>query len=74
MNYVLDLQDIDKTKTMAVGGKAANLGGELFKIEEVRVPDGFCVSTEAFKEVMGGEHHPLANYLTSYPFEGGRTG
>lgn len=53
MNYVLDLQDIDKTKTMAVGGKAANLG-ELFKIEEVLVPDGFCVSTEAFKEVMGG--------------------
>jgi len=49
---VLDFQDIDKTKLMVVGGKGANLG-ELSKIEGIRVPDGFCISTEAFKRIIG---------------------
>jgi rifampicin phosphotransferase len=51
-SYVLGFQDIDKTKLMIVGGKGANLG-ELSKIEGIRVPDGFCVSTEAFKRIIG---------------------
>jgi len=51
-SYVLGFQDIDKTKLMVVGSKGANLG-ELSKIEGIRVPDGFCLSTEAFKRVMG---------------------
>ena len=50
--YVLGFQDIDKTKLMQVGGKGANLG-ELTKIEGIRVPDGFCISTEAFKRIIG---------------------
>jgi len=50
--YVLNFQDIDKTKLMVVGGKGANLG-ELSKIEGIRVPDGFCVSTEAYKRIIG---------------------
>src|SRR5262249_5212429 len=50
--YVLGFQDIDKTKLMVVGGKGANLG-ELSKIEGIRVPDGFCISTEAFKRIIG---------------------
>lgn len=37
---------------MVVGGKGANLGG-LSKIEGIRVPDGFCISTEAFKRIIG---------------------
>src|ERR1700748_3836630 len=49
--YVLGFQDIDKTKLMVVGGKGANLG-ELSKIEGIRVPDGFCLSTEAFRRMM----------------------
>ncbi len=49
---VLGLQDIDKTKRMLAGGKGANLG-ELFKVEGIRVPDGFCVSTEAFQRIVG---------------------
>jgi pyruvate,water dikinase len=49
--YVLGLQDIDKTKIMVVGGKGANLG-ELSRIEGIRVPDGFCISTEAFKRII----------------------
>src|SRR5260370_628357 len=51
-SYVLGFQDIDKTKLMVVGGKGANLG-ELSKIEGIRVPDGFCISTEAFKRNIG---------------------
>ncbi len=50
-SYVLGFQDIDKTKLMVVGGKGANLG-ELSKIEGVHVPDGFCVSTEAYKRIV----------------------
>src|SRR5256884_9687565 len=51
-SYVLGFQDIDQTKLMVVGGKGANLG-ELSKIEGIRVPDGFCISTEAFKRIIG---------------------
>ncbi|NJS10588.1 MAG: phosphoenolpyruvate synthase [Microcoleus sp. CSU_2_2] len=51
-SYVLGFQDIDKTKLMVVGGKGANLG-ELSKIEGIRVPDGFCISTVAFKRIIG---------------------
>ncbi len=51
-SYVLGFQDIDKTKLKVVGGKGANLG-ELAKIEGIYVPDGFCVSTEAYKRIIG---------------------
>ncbi|MCH3964472.1 MAG: phosphoenolpyruvate synthase [Clostridium sp.] len=51
-SYVLGFQDIDKTKLTAVGGKGANLS-ELSRIEGIHVPDGFCISTEAFKRIMG---------------------
>lgn len=50
--YVLGFQDVDKTKIMVVGGKGANLG-ELTRIEGIHVPDGFCISTEAFKRIIG---------------------
>ena len=53
-SFVLGFQDIDKTKLMVVGGKGANLG-ELSLIEGIRVPDGFCISTEVFKRVIGGK-------------------
>src|SRR5579872_5566935 len=51
-SFVLGFQDIDKTKLMVVGGKGANLG-ELSKIEGIHVPDGFCISSEDFKRIMG---------------------
>ncbi len=50
-SYMLGFQDIDRTKLMIVGGKGANLG-ELSRIEGIRVPDGFCVSTEAFQRIV----------------------
>jgi phosphoenolpyruvate synthase/pyruvate phosphate dikinase len=50
-SYVSGFQDIDRTKLKIVGGKGATLG-ELSRIEGVRVPDGFCLSTEAFKRII----------------------
>src|SRR5438552_15561260 len=49
--YILGFQEIDKTKFAMVGGKGANLG-ELTRIEGIHVPDGFCISTEAFKRII----------------------
>ncbi len=46
----LCFQEIDKTKFMLVGGKGANLG-ELSRMKEVQVPEGFCVTTEVYKEI-----------------------
>ncbi|MFF3538089.1 rifamycin-inactivating phosphotransferase [Streptomyces sp. NPDC002466] len=49
--YVLDLQEIDGSRIETVGGKGAHLGG-LARIEGIDVPDGFCVTTEAFRLIM----------------------
>ncbi|MGW6505743.1 rifamycin-inactivating phosphotransferase [Nonomuraea angiospora] len=49
--YVLGFHDIDKTLLPLVGGKGANLG-ELSAVEGVRVPPGFCVTTEAYRAVV----------------------
>ncbi len=64
-SYVLDFQDIDKTKLMLVGGKGANLG-ELCKIAGIHVPDGFCISTAAFQRIMGetSSIHALLHQLS----------
>jgi len=49
--YVLDFQEIDQTQVAVVGGKGAHLG-ELSRIEGLRVPAGFCVTTDAFQRIM----------------------
>ncbi len=49
--YVLSFHEIDQTQVAAVGGKGAHLG-ELSRIEGIRVPAGFCVTTEAFRRIM----------------------
>ena len=49
--YVLGLEEIDRTQVALAGGKGANLG-ELSRIEGIRVPAGFCVTTAAFQRVM----------------------
>src|SRR5690242_16610823 len=51
MAYTFDLDEVDQTSVAVVGGKGARLG-ELSRIEGVRVPDGFCVTTEAFRRFM----------------------
>jgi rifampicin phosphotransferase len=49
--YVLGLDEIGKTQAALVGGKGANLG-ELSRIDGIRVPAGFCVTTDAFRRAM----------------------
>ncbi|MFI6647123.1 rifamycin-inactivating phosphotransferase [Streptomyces sp. NPDC050529] len=49
--YVRDLEETDETQVALVGGKGAHLGG-LSRIEGIRVPGGFCVTTDAFRRIM----------------------
>src|SRR5438270_3140171 len=49
--YVLGFQEIDQTQVAVVGGKGTHLG-ELSRIEGLRVPAGFCVTTDAFQRIM----------------------
>jgi phosphoenolpyruvate synthase/pyruvate phosphate dikinase len=49
--YVLDFREIDQTQVAVVGGKGAHLG-ELSRIDGIRVPPGFCVTTDAFQRIM----------------------
>jgi phosphoenolpyruvate synthase/pyruvate phosphate dikinase len=56
-SFVFSFQDIGKTMPIdigirIVGGKGANLA-ELSRIEGIQVPGGFCISTEAFKRIIG---------------------
>ncbi len=64
-SFVLGFQDIDKTKLMVVGGKGANLG-ELSRIDGIRVPEGFCITTEAYKRIISQtpEFHDLLEQLS----------
>jgi pyruvate,water dikinase len=49
--YVLGFPEIDQTQVAIVGGKGANLG-ELSHVSGLRVPAGFCVTTDAFQRIM----------------------
>src|SRR6266702_8602700 len=49
--YVLGLQEVDEMQVALVGGKGAHLG-ELSRIEGIRVPAGFCMTTDAFRQIM----------------------
>ncbi|WP_439944391.1 rifamycin-inactivating phosphotransferase [Streptomyces sp. BBFR115] len=48
--YVVELREIDAAEVPLVGGKAAQLGA-LSRIDGIRVPGGFCVTTDAFRRV-----------------------
>jgi rifampicin phosphotransferase len=50
-SYVLGFGDIDRSQVELVGGKGANLG-ELSRVEGIRVPGGFCVTTAAFRRML----------------------
>ncbi|PWR10813.1 phosphoenolpyruvate synthase [Micromonospora acroterricola] len=49
--YVLSLQEVDDVQVAIVGGKGAHLGA-LSRIDGIRVPAGFCVTTDAFRRIM----------------------
>ncbi|MBR0599364.1 phosphoenolpyruvate synthase [Sinanaerobacter chloroacetimidivorans] len=65
LKYVLEFNEIDKTKLMVVGGKGLNLG-ELSRIEGISVPKGFCVTTEAYAVTLreNREFHHLMEELS----------
>src|SRR5512144_2386666 len=48
--YVLGLEEIDQTQVAVAGGKGAHLG-ELSRIDGIRVPAGFCVTTHVFQRI-----------------------
>ena len=48
---MLDFEEMDQTHVAVVGGKGAHLA-ELSRIEGIRVPSGFCVTTAAFQRIM----------------------
>lgn len=48
---VLELREIDQTQGAVVGGKGARLG-ELSQIEGIRVPAGFCMTTDAYRRIV----------------------
>ncbi|MEU8382699.1 rifamycin-inactivating phosphotransferase [Streptosporangium sp. NPDC048865] len=50
---MLGFEEIDSTNIAEVGGKGAHLG-ELSRIDGVHVPDGFCVTTDAFRRIVAG--------------------
>ena len=51
MGYVQNFREIDRTAVSIVGGKGASLG-ELWRLDDVDVPDGFCVTTDAYRTVL----------------------
>jgi rifampicin phosphotransferase len=55
--YVLSLEEIDDTQVALAGGKGAHLG-ELSRIAGIRVPAGFCVTTDAFRRIMAAPDWP----------------
>jgi len=52
--YVLSFEEIDETQVAIVGGKGAHLGA-LSRIEGIRVPPGFCLTTDAFQRIVAEE-------------------
>ncbi|SFJ16252.1 pyruvate, water dikinase [Paenibacillus sp. UNC496MF] len=48
---VLDFRETDKNQLMLVGGKGLHLG-ELSALPGIRVPEGFCVTTAAFRQAV----------------------
>lgn len=48
---MLGFEEIGRTNIAEVGGKGAHLG-ELSRIDGIRVPGGFCVTTDAFRRVV----------------------
>ncbi|MFI7611630.1 rifamycin-inactivating phosphotransferase [Nonomuraea terrae] len=49
--YVMGLREVDETQVAVVGGKGAQLGA-LSRIEGIRVPAGFCVTTDAYRRIV----------------------
>ena len=49
-SFVVGLHEIGESHMADVGGKAARLG-ELTRLDGIRVPPGFCVTTDAYRRI-----------------------
>ncbi|WP_410979594.1 phosphoenolpyruvate synthase [Bacillus cereus] len=69
-SFVLDFQEIEKTQLFLVGGKGLNLG-ELSNIQGIQVPEGFCVTTVGYEQVIekNGAFQTLLNQLAMLKIE-----
>ncbi len=63
--YVLSLRDINKEMLAEAGGKGVNLG-ELWHLDGVEVPDGFCVVTTAY-QIAVADNTRLQELLARLP-------
>jgi phosphoenolpyruvate synthase/pyruvate phosphate dikinase len=68
MTLLVDLSDIDSTMINAVGGKALNLG--IMSSEELPVPGGFSVTTDAYRLVVADQLDDLMGKLADAPDAG----
>lgn len=67
---VLGFKEIDSSAVPLAGGKGAGLG-ELSRINGIRVPEGFCVSTAAYKQITESNQqlNGLLNELSRFKAE-----
>lgn len=63
-SLVLGFQEIGQTQLVLVGGKGLHLG-KLSRLEGVNVPEGFCITTEAFRQATAHNeaYHALLDQL-----------
>ncbi len=59
--YAITLLEIDPSMNFIAGGKGASLG-ELSRIQNINVPEGFCVTKAAYKKITGNNQE-LKNLL-----------
>ena len=69
-SLVLGFHEMVKSQLLLVGGKGLNLG-ELSKIEEIQVPEGFCVTTVGYQKAIeqNKTYHALLNQLSTLKVE-----
>ena len=61
---VLDLHEVGRSQIAVVGGKGAHLG-ELLRIQGIRVPPGFCITTDAFRRIIAESPWSMSNSTVS---------
>ncbi|WP_405168258.1 phosphoenolpyruvate synthase [Paenibacillus sp. FSL H3-0286] len=69
-SLVLGFQEVDNTQLLLVGGKGLNLG-KLSQIEEIQVPEGFCITTVGYHQALeqNQTYHALLDQLTMLKVE-----
>lgn len=69
-SLVLGIQEIEKTQLLLVGGKGLHLAA-LSKMEEIQVPEGFCVTTVGYQKAIeqNETYRALLDQLTALKAE-----